>query len=332
MTTGELISAVVNFYLSQGGNDALAPNARKKAEFHLQALGNKAWAEAPWHFKRTSASIAVLAAAGEFDFPANYSGIGTRGVLFVPSERRELAYRTADAIARQRNLTPLTGVSTCWGFQDQSAIGIKGGLLYPINSGAMTLQLENYDRRPPIIVDRPVKPSAVAGAAGALTGTYTYRQTYVTADGETEGSPVSASITVTAKAITVTVNVSPNPKVTSRKLYRTVTGGTQEKLVTTLSDNVTTTYSDEIADGSLGANVPTNATAVTGLELFPAGYHESVFYDGLMARLMKNQGDTRDVEADQDFMKGIRSMWVNFKEDRNRVVRLPRYGATAYRQ
>jgi len=332
VTTGELISAVVNFYLSQGGNDALAPNTRKKAEFHLQALGNKAWAEAPWHFKRTSATIAVSAGAGTFDFPANYSGIGTRGVLFVPAENRELSYKTADAMARLRNLSPSTGTSRCWAFQDQSALGIKGGLLYPINSGALSLSLQNYDRRPPIMVDRPVKPSAVAGAAGALTGTYTYRQTFVSADGETEGSPVSASVTVAAKKITVTLAVSPNPKVTSRKLYRTVDGGTQEKLVATVSDNVTTTYSDEIADGSLGANVPTNATAVTGLELFPAGYHESVFYDGLMARLMKNQGDTRDIESDADFMKGIRLMWVNFKEDRNRVVRLPRYGATAYRQ
>lgn len=333
MTAGELITSIVNYYLSQGGNDALSANTRKKAEFHLQALANKAWAEAPWHFKRTSASIAVGANDGDFDFPANYSGIGTRGVMFVSGQRREVLYRPADAMSRLRNL----GIGTAtypefWSFRDQSAIGLKGGLLYPTNTSALTLLLENYDRRPPIIVDRPVKPSAVAGAAGAYTGTRIYYVTYVTADGETESSPASTAVTVAAKAITVTVPVSPNPKVTSRKLYGTVTGGVQGKLIATLSDNLTATYSDETLDVALGANVPTNATAVTGLELFPAGYHESVFYDGLMARLMKNQGDTRDIEADQDFMKGIRSMWINFKEDRNRVVRMPRYGATAYRQ
>lgn len=334
MTSGELITAVVNYYLSQGGTDALNPNTRKKAEFHLQGLANKAWAAAPWHFKRTSGTITVAAdGLGQFSFPANYSGIGTRGVMFVSGQNQEVVYRPADVMSRLRNLAASTAtLPNFWGFRDQSALGLKGGVLYPINTGVLTLLLENYDRRPPIIVDRPVKPTVAAGAAGAYTGTVTYRQTFVTADGETEGSPVSSSITVAAKKITVTLAVSPNPKVTSRKLYRTVDGGTQEKLLATIADNVTTTYSDEALDGTLGADVPTNATAVTGLELFPAGFHESVFYDGLVSRLMKNQGDTRDVEMDQEFMGGVRSLWVNFKEDRARVVRTARYGASAYRQ
>ena len=43
---------------------------------------------------------------------------------------------------------------------------------------------------------------------------------------------------------------------TARKLYRTVAGGSQLKLVTTLADNVTTTYTDSTPDASLGANAP----------------------------------------------------------------------------
>jgi hypothetical protein len=50
--------------------------------------------------------------------------------------------------------------------------------------------------------------------------------------------------------------------VTSRKIYRTVTGdGGNHKLLTTLSDNTTTTYTDNTADASLGADVPTTNTA-----------------------------------------------------------------------
>jgi hypothetical protein len=49
--------------------------------------------------------------------------------------------------------------------------------------------------------------------------------------------------------------------VTSRGIYRTAAGGSQLKLVDTLADNTTTTYSDTTADGSLGADVPTGDTS-----------------------------------------------------------------------
>jgi hypothetical protein len=48
---------------------------------------------------------------------------------------------------------------------------------------------------------------------------------------------------------------------TSRKVYRTTAGGAQLKLLTTIADNTTTTYTDAIADGSLGADVPTSDTS-----------------------------------------------------------------------
>ena len=54
------------------------------------------------------------------------------------------------------------------------------------------------------------------------------------------------------------------PAVTSRKVYRTIAGGAQLKLVTTLADNTTTSYLDAIADGSLGANAPAgDASGIT---------------------------------------------------------------------
>lgn len=335
MTSGEEITAVIDFYMSQGGLDALNVKVRKKAEFHLQSLANKAWGKAPWSWKRTTASTISLPAdgLGTFSFPSNYLGTGTRGSLYVSGQRQEIRLKPIDVVMRNRQINAGTGsLPLIYGMSGQSALGVKVGLVYPINTGALTLILSNYDRTPPIIVDRPIAPTLAQGAAGAYTGTVTYRQTYVTADGETEGSAASSPITVASKKITVTLHVSPNPKVTGSKLYRTATGGTQEKLVATIADNVTTSYTDEAADGTLGVNVPTNATAITGLELFPSGYHESVFYDGLKARLMNNQGDLRDVQADQEFMEGVRDMWINSKEDRSRVVRTARYGASAYRQ
>lgn len=49
--------------------------------------------------------------------------------------------------------------------------------------------------------------------------------------------------------------------VTARKIYRTVVGGAQLKLQSTIADNTTTTLVDATADGSLGANVVTSDTS-----------------------------------------------------------------------
>lgn len=334
MTSGDLITSAVLFYLNQGGRDTHAPAVRRKAEFHLQSIANKAWAKAPWHWKRKTANISLLAdGLGTFSLPTDYQSIGTRGKLYISGQNAEIIHEGADVVARNRQLNGGTATRpTIWALEGQSALGVKTAKVYKINSSALTLVLENYDRTPPIITDRPVAPTAAVGAAGAYTGVRKYGVSFVTADGETEVSDPSSPLTLTAQKGTVTVPVSLNQKVTSRKLYGTETGGSQLKLLATLSDNVTATYSDEILDAALGANAPTAATAVTGLELFPSGYHESVFYDGLKARLMNSQGDMRDAQADSDFMEGIRDMWVNSKEDRSRVVRLPRFGATAYRQ
>lgn len=48
---------------------------------------------------------------------------------------------------------------------------------------------------------------------------------------------------------------------TSRKVYRTVSGGSQLKLQSTIPNNTATTLTDSTADGSLGANVPTSDTS-----------------------------------------------------------------------
>lgn len=108
-------------------------------------------------------------------------------------------------------------------------------------------------------VGRATNPTVVVNpAAGVLNGTYYYMVSYVTDDGETSVSvPVSAS--PANEQVDVTLPVSTDSRVTARKLYRTPLGFTDSvlgELVTTISDNTTTAYTDNIADVSLGANAP----------------------------------------------------------------------------
>lgn len=110
------------------------------------------------------------------------------------------------------------------------------------------------------IPDVPTLVSATA-AGSVDAGVHGYKVTYVTIDGESEGS-TGANVTVAAgDKVTVTLSVSPSSDVTSRKIYRTTAGGSSYKLLTTISNNTATTYLDNIADSALGTTVcPTIST------------------------------------------------------------------------
>mgnify|MGYP003649900532 CR=1 FL=1 len=103
-------------------------------------------------------------------------------------------------------------------------------------------------------------PTAIGGytlSAGSSlgVGTYYYFAVYVTALGETSAG---STLTVITTAGNTTVNltgipVSSDSRVTARKIYRTKLNGTSDNewFLTTISDNVTTTLTDNIADASL---------------------------------------------------------------------------------
>ena len=110
----------------------------------------------------------------------------------------------------------------------------------------------------------PTVALAGAGAGNVDNGPHRYRVTFVTADGETDGGDISSAVTVADKSVNGKVAITAVPVggslVTSRKIYRTVAAGSSYLLLTTLSDNTTTTYTDNTADASLGAGIPSTNT------------------------------------------------------------------------
>jgi len=70
------------------------------------------------------------------------------------------------------------------------------------------------------------------------------------------GAAAPAVNTTAGNQVSVSaIGIGASPT-TSRKLYRTVVGGSQLKLLTTIADDTTTVFADSTADGSLGANAP----------------------------------------------------------------------------
>jgi hypothetical protein len=121
-------------------------------------------------------------------------------------------------------------------------------------------------------------PAAVANAAsGNPSGAYYYAMTYVTAAGEEVMGSVSNTITVTSKKIDLTLPFGYDGTL-SRNIYRTVAGGSTLKLLTTIADNTTQTYQDNIADGSLSTTIP-----ATGINELPKPHFLAVANQSLFA-------------------------------------------------
>lgn len=116
----------------------------------------------------------------------------------------------------------------------------------------------------------PVAALSTDGPGNVTAGAHSYIYTFVTAHGETTPSPASAPVTVSAPGtqgkVTVTVSPSVDPGVTAVRVYRTVAGDAGSRLRVgefAVGAPVTAgiTVVDDVADGSLGAAVPSTNTA-----------------------------------------------------------------------
>ena len=139
----------------------------------------------------------------------------------------------------------------------------------------------------------PVGMNANASTgAGLGVGAYQYATTFLTPGGETTPSPL-ASVSTTSGNQQVSLGGIPlgGPatsmpgvaanSVTGRNLYRGLAGGTQLFLLTTLADNVTTSYSDTIPDSQLAGRAGPPAVNTSGVMFWPPFEREFAEYSNL---------------------------------------------------
>lgn len=104
----------------------------------------------------------------------------------------------------------------------------------------------------PIVADSGISPGQ--------TGTFEYTVTFLTLEGETVPGATSEQITVADRRIALSAIPLGGAGTTGRRIYRREVGGSFQR-VTTINDNVATTYQDNISPGSLGSAPPTVDTA-----------------------------------------------------------------------
>ena len=133
------------------------------------------------------------------------------------------------------------------------------------------IPLTNIPTGPALVTSRKIYRTTAGGAQLKLAHTLADNTTTAwtdTVEDASLGANVPTSNTATANQVAVSSIPIGAAAVTSRKLYRTTAGGAQLKLLATIADNTTTTYTDSTADGSLGADAP--GTDTSGLPQ-PAG-------------------------------------------------------------
>jgi uncharacterized phage protein gp47/JayE len=105
----------------------------------------------------------------------------------------------------------------------------------------------------------PTAPTAAINvAAGNLNGLYEYVVTFVTADGEGLPSPVSNAVSPATQKIDLTAIPTGGTGTTKRRIYRDKNGAGVFRRVTEITDNTTTTFTDNVTDATVagGALVP----------------------------------------------------------------------------
>jgi hypothetical protein len=102
------------------------------------------------------------------------------------------------------------------------------------------------------------RPTVALGAAGNPTGTFTYRTTFLTENGlESNAGPASASISPSAQQVSLTnIPTSSDDQVIARRIYRDISGDGLYRFVAQIDDNITTSFTDNLANASLALVFP----------------------------------------------------------------------------
>ena len=159
--------------------------------------------------------------------------------------------------------------------------GASGGTRFEINAGDLqALPNSSWTRRFYRTQGNGSTYLRMTGPAngwGLLSGGIYMDNAQVPGGDATLGGVAPTTGTTRFRQATVTLPVSTDPFVTGRKLYRTTANGSTFKLVATIANNTATSFDDNVADGSLGADAPTsNTTAllratVSAIAIGPAG-------------------------------------------------------------
>jgi hypothetical protein len=339
LQTQNLIDAEIQHFNDNiGPDDLVNQTLRERMLLRANEVVAAFWDEHEWDFKyESNVAIALSAGVDNIAMPADFHTFGYEGGLWIPLQQHQiLELRLQELLRRKRQTTQAVGRPEYFAIYNLDSTTRTPTVEFErVVDNAYTLAA-TYIRRPPLLVDRPAALAGVIQAGTTLgVGTYLYRVTFVTGEGETEGG-LSFSITTTANNTNVALSAIPVAPswagVTSRKIYRSAVGDTNYRVLTTLADNTTTTFTDAVADAARGAILVTGTATYSGLELVPAEYHIPCIQEGMIVLDARDKGDMRSAaEHEARWRKTMARAWTNRQIGREQNMRLGDEGLIRFR-
>lgn len=333
-TTGECITTGLRQGTSVGAS-TIAYDEPLRAQGHLllSQIAARVHTYAPYWWKVGDGTVAILANTNKGTAPANFNNFGKQGSVWLQGARRPLSWLDPILLESARQTNPsLRAEPTQYTLRTRTSTGLAEIDVYPTPGTNVTLELFEYAKKIPELIDTPLAPGVAVGAAVGLTQTVSYRISVVHAAGETEAGPASADLVLANQKANLTgISTSYSRSATARKVYRNK-AATQNVwfLAETLADNITTILTGEAdADGALGAAALTLDQAVTGMEQFPSDFHETIFIDGLVQMLRAARKSAPFNLFSEDWTQNLRRMWADQRQDQHVARVMPPYGQAA---
>jgi hypothetical protein len=179
------------------------------------------------------------------------------------------------------------------------------------NPGIIDLGANHNLGGPGFVANPPRAIQAVPGGAGFLgAGQYSWVVTYLVGANETSATllgDIYLAGTFNAQQASLSEIPIGQAGVTGRRIYRTPSfNGTNPPgyfLVTTIADNTTTVFVDNVADGGLGASLPlvNNTGLTTEVSIFITGFSSDTPVDAIV----------NDVDGQLASVQGARTLVLN---------------------
>ena len=153
------------------------------------------------------------------------------------------------AVAPTTGITPASiGAETPAGAQAKAAAAVAGHNSDPAAHG------DGLDVLVLTHIPAPAIPDVAVAGVGTLTGAYKWQISAYTAEGDSGFSPLSSELTLSSNSATVTLPVHSDERVVGWHIYRSKVGDTSRTYLSGTVLNGTTSYVDDVADSSLGAD------------------------------------------------------------------------------
>lgn len=194
------------------------------------------------------------------------SGINSLYPFFISDGTKKLIICSGEYIKKLNGLTLLELAS---GYSGDYFLGdAYNDRMYLCNDVNDNLCLESDDTiRIPGCIKPTIAPTVALNGAGGMTGNFYYSYSWVFPWGESSEGPVSVLISPSSQKVLVTITETTPSGATNIKIYRTIAGGSQRKYLINIA-LPTKIYDDNLGDGALGINAPTDNGAPPKSKLF----------------------------------------------------------------